>query len=584
MLTATGQALVEIRNLRFRYPGGNQDTLRIPALIVSGRGLIALTGPSGAGKSTLVELLAGTLREPYEGSVQVLGTELSSLTRDADRQRHIRRVGLIPQDFGLLPGMTVGEILEQDLSDAEAPRGERDGRVVEALTQVGMEGFADRAVERLSGGQRQRVAIARMLARDVDMVVADEPTANLDPSLVEQTVSLLRQLAERKPVILVTHDPAVAERCDRTILLQAASPQEGAANSTPVRNRRSRSPITLVAVAALGSAGLIGVVAYLLNGPMTFRPAGTTTTGQPVTPLVTSPPITHTPTPAPPPPAAVARLVVAPAVGNVPVDVTADASGSTGVPPLTFTFNFGDGTPAASQSSPTINHRFQVAGTFPVTVTVADASGRTAQEQKSITLSWTIPTEAQLQGWQQRLSEVTYGLFTVHQGTAFWTDASHLVTASHVVTLDRTSVTLNLQGTAQVSARDSVYDQALLAAGSPPAPDPTAVFQLSDSRPAIGEPLWGLCAVGPQFVVPLTVSDPSAKWSGTPLEDTATYSFSDALLLTGQAHQGCGGGPVVDGTGRVVGEIIAASNGTTVAVLSVDIRTWLASLGYPPTP
>ena len=109
---------VHIRDLRFRYPGSPRDTLQIPALDVSGRGLVALTGPSGAGKSTLIELLAGTLREPYMGSVRVLGIELRDLTRDADRQRHIRRVGLIPQDYGLLPGRTIEEVLLQDLSDA----------------------------------------------------------------------------------------------------------------------------------------------------------------------------------------------------------------------------------------------------------------------------------------------------------------------------------------------------------------------------------------------------------------------------------------------------------------------------------
>lgn len=93
--------LVRLRNLRYSYPGG-PEILRIPSLDVTGRGLIALTGPSGAGKSTLVELPAGTLHEGYDSSVEVLGEEWRDLRRDADRQRHLRRIGFIPQDFGLL--------------------------------------------------------------------------------------------------------------------------------------------------------------------------------------------------------------------------------------------------------------------------------------------------------------------------------------------------------------------------------------------------------------------------------------------------------------------------------------------------
>lgn len=220
---SSGESSVRIRDLHFRYPGATHDTLQIPALDVSGRGLIALTGPSGAGKSTLIELLAGTLRESYTGSVRVLGTELRELNRDADRQRLIRRIGLIPQDYGLLPGRTIEEVLRQDLSDAQVPTTEHDDRIARALAQVGLSDFAQRPSERLSGGQRQRVAIARMLARDVDLVIADEPTANLDPELVGETLALFRTLGNHVAVIIVTHDGRVAEQCDRTIVLQAAA-------------------------------------------------------------------------------------------------------------------------------------------------------------------------------------------------------------------------------------------------------------------------------------------------------------------------------------------------------------------------
>lgn len=94
---STDGPLIEVRDLRYRYPGTDRDILRIPFLDVTGQGMIAITGPSGAGKSTLIELLAGTLRGEYEGSVEVLGLEWSHLRRDAERQRHLRRIGLIPQ-------------------------------------------------------------------------------------------------------------------------------------------------------------------------------------------------------------------------------------------------------------------------------------------------------------------------------------------------------------------------------------------------------------------------------------------------------------------------------------------------------
>ena len=98
--------IVAIRDLRFRYPGMSHDALWMPALDIGRPGLVAVTGPSGAGKSTLIELMAGTLSERYSGSVRVLGKEWAELRRDRSRQFHLRRIGLIPQDLGLLPNGT----------------------------------------------------------------------------------------------------------------------------------------------------------------------------------------------------------------------------------------------------------------------------------------------------------------------------------------------------------------------------------------------------------------------------------------------------------------------------------------------
>src|SRR5215469_8091089 len=199
VLPPWAQPVIMIRNLRFRYPGSGEDVLRVPFLDVAATGMTAITGPSGAGKSTLIELLAGTLREPYEGSMQVLGAEWRSLTRDADRQRQLRRIGLIPQDYGLLTNRTPAELLSQDLADSGVAKDQRDARIVAALAAVGLGPFAGRTISGLSGGQRQRVAIARMLARQVECVIADEPTANLDPALTAETMALFRYLATRIP-------------------------------------------------------------------------------------------------------------------------------------------------------------------------------------------------------------------------------------------------------------------------------------------------------------------------------------------------------------------------------------------------
>jgi putative ABC transport system ATP-binding protein len=271
MSTSEPRPLIRIRDLRYGYAEG-PDVLRIPSLDVSGSGLIAVTGPSGAGKSTLVELLAGTLHEPYEGTVEVLGREWRELKRDADRQRQIRRIGFIPQDFGILPERTPREMIEQDLSDSGVPEKERALRAGRALGVVGLNEFANQRISSLSGGQGQRVAIARMLARDVDLVIADEPTANLDPGLRDVVMGLLRQLSQQVPVVVVTHDAAVAERCDRTIILQAAvSAPERPATARP---RVPRKRVLGIATGLLIVAGAATTAVSLSRTPTQASSSG----------------------------------------------------------------------------------------------------------------------------------------------------------------------------------------------------------------------------------------------------------------------------------------------------------------------
>jgi putative ABC transport system ATP-binding protein len=221
------ESVVEVRGLRFAYPGG-PPLLAVDSFDVVGPGLVAVVGQSGAGKSTFGALIGGQEQAPYEGSIRVLGREWSALSRrrqDDERQRHRRRIGYIPQGYGLLAHFTPLEMLMLDMGDAGIPEAERGDRARRALRAMGLTDMRDRPIAELSGGQQQRVAIARMLARDVGLVVADEPTANLDPDTTRDVMVALGQAAEAVPVIVITHDRWVADQCQWRLELSAA--QEG---------------------------------------------------------------------------------------------------------------------------------------------------------------------------------------------------------------------------------------------------------------------------------------------------------------------------------------------------------------------
>ena len=207
--------VVDVVGLRFRYPEG-PVLLAVDEFQVSEPGLVAVMGESGAGKSTFGALIGGQEQSPYEGSIRVFGQEWSAIVedgRDADRQLHRRRIGYIPQGYGLLPNYTPWDMLLLDMGDAEIPQAERAGRAEQALQAMGLGGMEDRLISELSGGQQQRVAIARMLAREVGLVVADEPTANLDVATTRDVLDALRQAGRRIPVIVITHDQWVADQC-----------------------------------------------------------------------------------------------------------------------------------------------------------------------------------------------------------------------------------------------------------------------------------------------------------------------------------------------------------------------------------
>ena len=184
--------------------------------------VVAVVGPSGSGKSTLLFLLGG-LDSPDEGSVHVAGVDWQTLT-GSDRARFRRlNCGFVVQGIALLPQATAAENVEVPLVlDGVAPV-ERAARVAEALDRVELSSEAAKLPDQLSGGQQQRVAIARALVAEPAVILADEPTGNLDSATGRAVTQLLLAAARERhtAVVLVTHDPTVAEQADRIVTLRS---------------------------------------------------------------------------------------------------------------------------------------------------------------------------------------------------------------------------------------------------------------------------------------------------------------------------------------------------------------------------
>ncbi len=181
---------------------------------------LAIVGRSGSGKSTLLNMLTGIDR-PTSGSVHIAGVDLGALTEAGLASFRGRHIGIVFQFFQLIPTLSVREnvLLAMELVGAIAPA-DRAGRAEQLLSQVGITAHADKLPSALSGGEQQRAAIARALANDPPLIVADEPTGNLDSQTAAAVSELLRGLTRAgKTVVVVTHDPAVAAGCDRIVEL-----------------------------------------------------------------------------------------------------------------------------------------------------------------------------------------------------------------------------------------------------------------------------------------------------------------------------------------------------------------------------
>jgi len=220
----TEQPAVEARELTRTYPAAGRPVrgLQDVSLRVAGGEVVAVTGPSGSGKSTLLFLLAG-LDRPDGGEVRVAGTDWRTLDGPARARFRRRTCGFIAQGMALLPQATAAENVAVPLLldgvDADA----RQARVAGALEAVGLADDGDKLPDQLSGGQQQRVAIARTLVTQPAVVLADEPTANLDSGTAQTITRLLLTAARERgaAVVLVTHDPDVARHADRLVRLRS---------------------------------------------------------------------------------------------------------------------------------------------------------------------------------------------------------------------------------------------------------------------------------------------------------------------------------------------------------------------------
>jgi len=199
------------------------DAVDVPALVdidlvILPDRFTVISGPSGSGKTTLLNLI-GCIDRPDRGTIMVGGKAVQSLSDDELSDFRARRLGFIFQNFNLLPVLTAFENVEYPLVLARAPKAARAARARKLLAAVGLEDVAHHRPGQLSGGQRQRVAIARALARKPQLVLADEPTANLDSKTGADIIELMRRMQQQHHVSFVfsSHDPKVLEAADDAV-------------------------------------------------------------------------------------------------------------------------------------------------------------------------------------------------------------------------------------------------------------------------------------------------------------------------------------------------------------------------------
>jgi putative ABC transport system ATP-binding protein len=225
-----GTVFLQTRELTktYRFGGAEIYALRDVDFAAQQGDFVVINGPSGSGKTTFLNLISAIDR-PSSGDVSIEGVTTSSQTERALAELRRTKIGLVFQSFNLVPVLSAAENVEYPLQIQRLPKPERRARVAAILEEVGLADLARRRPSELSGGQRQRVAIARSLVTRPKMVLADEPTANLDSETGKQVMELMRNLNDEHCVvfIVVTHDPAVAAYARRQIRILDGRLSEG---------------------------------------------------------------------------------------------------------------------------------------------------------------------------------------------------------------------------------------------------------------------------------------------------------------------------------------------------------------------
>lgn len=221
--------MIRVENLRKVYRMGSVDVeaLRGVSFEISAGEFVAIVGPSGSGKSTLLHLL-GCLDVPTSGRYFLDGREVSSLNDDELARLRNRKIGFVFQAFHLLPRLTALENVQLPLVYRGVKGPERRRLAEEALSAVGLAHRADHRPNELSGGEQQRVAIARALVGDPAVILADEPTGNLDSRMGAEILDIFEQLNRGgRTVVMVTHDPVAASRAKRVLRLRDGLLEDG---------------------------------------------------------------------------------------------------------------------------------------------------------------------------------------------------------------------------------------------------------------------------------------------------------------------------------------------------------------------
>ncbi len=215
-----GRPIIEVRGLVKNYhtDAGELEVLKNLNISVSQGEFVALMGPSGSGKSTFMNIL-GCLDKPTSGKYILNGVDVSTMDKDGLSKLRNKTIGFVFQGFNLLPRINLADNVALPLVYADIPREERTKKAIEMLKLVGLDKFADRMPNQISGGQQQRVAIARALVNSPKIILADEPTGNLDTKTSLEIMDIFTNLNQNNniTIVLVTHEHDIAEFAHRQI-------------------------------------------------------------------------------------------------------------------------------------------------------------------------------------------------------------------------------------------------------------------------------------------------------------------------------------------------------------------------------